>query len=127
MITKKLKIVLIPLYCFLLTSCNHTNYKPIGCPYELKQLYMCTANSAWGLSFDNEILFTDNGLENFKLIRTFENVNGSTDGYANAAFINEESAYVTYFSSDNEYLIVESTRDCGNSWQQLVFRQRNSL
>lgn len=83
---------------------------------------MCTANCAWGLSFDNEILFTDNGLENFKLIRTFENVTSSADGYANAAFINEESAYVTYFSSDNEHLIVESTRDCGNSWQQTLIK-----
>lgn len=120
--TKKFKTVLILFCCFLLTSCNHKDYKLIECPYKLKQLYMCTAKSAWGLSFENKILFTDNGLESFKPIRTLENVNSFTDGYANAAFINEQLAYITYFLSDNEHLIIEYTRDGGKSWQQTLIK-----
>lgn len=120
--TKKFQTVLILFCCFLLTSCIHKDYKPIECPYKLKQLYMCTAKTAWGLSSENEILFTDTGLENLKPIRTLENVNSFTDGDVNAAFINEQLAYITYFSSDNEHLIIEYTRDGGNSWQQTLIK-----
>ncbi len=96
MITKKFTIFLILFCCFSLTACSPKGYKSVVCPYKLKQLHMCSANSAWGLSCENEILFTENGLENFTPVRTLENVNRSTDGYANAAFIDEQAAYITY-------------------------------
>lgn len=119
---KKFKILLILFCCLLLVSCNNTDYKSIECPYKLKQLYMCNAKSAWGLSFENEILFTENGLENFKPVKILENINSFTDGYAKVAFINEQLAYITYFSSDNEHLIVEYTADGGNNWHQTLIK-----
>lgn len=121
---KRIKFVLTLFCCLLFVSCNHKNYKAAACPYQLKQLHMCTATSAWGLSFENEILFTENGLENLKPVRTLENVN-SPDGYVNAAFINEQLAYGTYFSTDGEHLIVEYTRDGGNSWDQTPVKYRD--
>ncbi|MDE7478903.1 MAG: hypothetical protein K2M91_13330 [Lachnospiraceae bacterium] len=88
----------------------------------MKQLTMCDDNVGWGLTLDNEILFTENGIKNFKSIRSLDNTNNSTNGFTDTAFINEQTAYVTYFSSDNEHLVVEYTKNSGASWQQTLIK-----
>lgn len=83
---------------------------------------MCNAQTGWGLTLENEILFTKNGIENFKPVRTLNDMNHSTDAFESAAFINEQIVYITCFSSDSDELIVEYTRDSGASWQQTLIK-----
>lgn len=87
-------------------------------PYQLKQIYMCDAHTGWAISEDNQVLYTDNGVENFTPIKTLENISSATDGFVNAAFVNAQSAYVAYTSEENKDVIVEYTDDGGSTWNQ---------
>lgn len=119
---RKKAVMILPILvcCLLLISLNAENGKPAACPFPLKQIYMCNEKNGWGLSMENEILYTENGIENLIPIKKLENTNKASEGFANAVFMDEQTAYVTYFSSDNEHLVVEYTRDCGVNWQQTL-------
>ena len=69
------------------------------------------------ISLENEILFTNSGVENFFPIKTIRNISQIND-FLNAAFIDEQTVYIAYFPEDNAQLIVEYTNNGGNSWDQ---------
>lgn len=119
---KLLNSLLILILCVPLISCSSEDHSMVSCPYPLKQLYMYDDKTGWGLSMENEILFTENGIENLKPINKIENANSGSDLFTNAVFMDEQTAYITYFSSDNEHLIIEHTRDGGANWQQTLIR-----
>lgn len=81
---------------------------------------MCDAHTGWAISEDNQVLYTDNGVENFTPIKTLENISSATDGFVNAAFIDAQNAYAAYISEDNTDVIVERTDDGGNTWNKTV-------
>lgn len=97
---------------------------PIDSPYHFKQINMFDINVGWGISTDNEILFTNSGMENFISIKSIEGTNKTND-FISADFIDEQTAYVAYFSDDNTHLIVEYTNDGGNSWNQTFVNSNN--
>ncbi len=72
-IFKKLVCLLLALICALhLVSCNSSEPRSVSCPYPLRQLTMLDEQTGWGLSLENEILFTTNGIENFKTLKSYE-------------------------------------------------------
>lgn len=88
--------------------------------YRLKQIYMCGPQKGWAVTTANELLFTVEGPEGFAVVRELEEINAQTDGFLNASFVDERTAYLAYFSSDNVHLAVEYTHDGGASWQQTL-------
>lgn len=118
-IVKKLMCHLLMLCCCLsFVSCNNADYRSVSCPYPLRQLTMFTEQTGWGLSLENEVLFTDNGIEHFEPVRSLEKVNAASDRFVSAAFIDKHTAYTAYFSFDDNQLIFERTKNSGTSWQQ---------
>lgn len=116
---KKLITTLLILFCALpLVSSTSEPFSPVSCPYPLKQLQLFTNGTGWALSMENEILYTESGIKGFKSVKSLENVHDVYDHFANAVFMDDQTAYVTYFSSDNEHLIIEYTHDGGARWQQ---------
>ena len=117
-------VVVLLLLIFSVTGCAgsrdkiYDNVVKLNCPYQLKQISMCDDNTGFGISTDNEILFTTNGVENFVPIKKIENINSMSEGFLNAAFIDEQTAYVAYLSEDNKNITVEYTDDGGNNWHQ---------
>lgn len=111
---KKLITTLLILFCALpLVSSTSEPFSPVSCPYSLKQLQLFKSKTGWALSMENEILYTESGIKGFKSVKSLENVHDVYDHFANAVFMDAQTAYVTYFSSDNEHLIVEYTHDGG--------------
>lgn len=62
-------------------------------------------NTGWGLSMENELLFTTDGVEHFETVRRYETA--SFDRFASAAFIDSQTAYTAVFSPDDNQLVVE--------------------
>lgn len=102
------------------TKKDFLDFKQINSPYQLKQIYMQNTYKGWAVSTENEVLITDNGIEEFTVVKTIEGINPATDAFVNAAFVDEETAYVAYFSEDNRNLVIEYTKDRGRSWQQTI-------
>lgn len=100
------------------------NYIKIDLPYQLKQIKMYDGFVGWAVSVDNEILFTNSGVENFTSIKTIENISQTND-FLSAAFIDKQTVYVAYFAEHNAHLIVEYTNDSGNSWNQTLINNNN--
>lgn len=95
---------------------THYIYEQIDIPYTLNQITMYNSDKGWALSTDNELLFTDSGIENFTTVKKFETTN--PDHVVNAAFVNEQTICTAYFSQDNTYPTVEYTTDGGTVWKQ---------
>lgn len=115
---KTIKVIVLGFGCSVfLISCN--TYKQTPCPYLLKQIYMCDTEIGWALSMENEVLFTEKGIQNFQVVKQVTDISRYTDGFINATFIDEYSAYITYFVADNENLVVEYTNDGGVVWKQI--------
>ena len=125
MTKKALKILPLLLLPLFLLSFRHTDFERTACPVLLKQLSLYSNKTGWGLSLDNEILYTTQGLEAFEPVKTLDGLNPASDGYVNAAFVDEQTAYITCFSSDNEHLVIESTHDCGITWNQTLIPYDN--
>lgn len=106
--------------CAASTDKTSYTYKQIDSQYQFKQIHMCDVYKGWAITTENEILFTDNGIENFVSIKKFGEINSATEGFLNAAFLDEQTAYVTYFSPDTIHLIVEYTDDAGKNWSQTL-------
>lgn len=116
---KKLITILLILLCALpLVSGSSERFSPVSCPYPLKQLQLFNSQTGWALSMENEILYTESGIKGFKCVKSLENIDDVYDHFANAVFMDEQTAFVTYFSSDNAHLIIEYTHDRGARWQQ---------
>lgn len=90
----------------------------IDCPYPLKQLYMCDAYKGWAVSAENEVLYTDSGIEDFAPVKKLEHISSASDSFVNAAFPDAQTAYVAYLSEDNTHIIVDYTDDGGAVWNQ---------
>ena len=125
MTKKALKILPILLLPLFLLSFRHTDFERTACPYPLKQLSLYSGKTGWGLSLDNEILYTTQGLEALEPVKTLDGLNPASDGFANAVFLDEQTAYITCFSSDNEHLVIEFTNDCGITWNQTMIPYDN--
>lgn len=126
---KKNVVLIIILLSFILGCATNIeqpsfNCTPIDSPYQFKQINMFDINVGWGISTENEILFTNSGMENFISIKNIEATNKTND-FISAAFIDEQTAYVAYFSGDNTHLIVEYTNDGGNNWNQTFVNSNN--
>lgn len=125
MTKKALKILPILLLPLFLLSFRHTDFERTACPYPLKQLSLYSGKTGWGLSLNNEILYTTQGLEALEPVKTLDGLNPASDGFANAVFLDEQTAYITCFSSDNEHLVIEFTNDCGITWNQTLIPYDN--
>lgn len=117
-VVKTLCILLIFACCLPLAACGHSGPNPVSCPYPLRQLAMSDDKTGWGLSLANEVLYTDNGIEDFETVRGPLPADTSSNRFASAAFVNARTAYTAYFSSADNQIIVEHTSDSGASWQQ---------
>lgn len=105
-IFKKLVYLLLALICALhLVSCSGSEPQSVSCPYPLRQLTMLDEQTGWGLSLENEVLFTTDGVEHFETVRRYETA--SFDRFASAAFIDSQTAYTAVFSPDDNQLVVE--------------------
>lgn len=114
-----MKKIVVKIVCILLlASCINSDYKSVSCSYPLRQLTMYDEKTGWGLSLENEVLFTEDGMEHFKPVRSLENAGNSSDRFASAAFIDQQTAYTAYFAFSDNQLIVERTKDSGRNWQQ---------
>lgn len=120
MTRKVLKILPILILTLFLVSFKRTDFERIDTPYPLKQLALYSDGTAWGLSLENEVLYTTQGLEAFEPVKTLDDLNPASDGFASAVFLDEQTAYTAYFSSDNEHLVIESTHDNGITWNQTL-------
>lgn len=111
-------ILLILVCCLPLVSGGSTESPTVFCPYPLRQLTMYNEKTGWGLSLENEVLFTENGIGHFEPVRRLEQIDTASDRFASAAFIDQQTAYAAYYSMENKQIIVEHTKDSGASWQQ---------
>lgn len=114
---KKLVCLLLALICSLqIISCSGSEPRPVSCSYPLRQLTMLDEKTGWGLSLENEVLFTTDGIEHFETLRRYETA--SFDRFVNAAFLDSRTAYTAFFSLDDNQLIIDRTSDSGASWRQ---------
>lgn len=118
-ITIKIICILLILVCCLpLVSGGSIEDASVFCPYPLRQLAMYNEKTGWGLSLENEVLFTENGIGHFEPVRKLEQIDTASDRFASAAFIDQQTAYTAYYSMEDKQIIVEHTKDSGASWQQ---------
>lgn len=114
---KKLMYLLLALICALqLVSCSGSKPRPVPCSYPLRQLTMLDEKTGWGLSLENEVLFTTDGIEHFETLKRYETA--SPDRFVSAAFLDSRTAYTAFFSPDDNQLIIDRTSDSGASWRQ---------
>lgn len=70
---KKFVCILLAAACCLpLLSCSGSDFQTVSCPYSLRQIAMPDKNTGWGLSMENELLFTTDGVEHFETVRRYE-------------------------------------------------------
>lgn len=119
--TLKIVCILLIFVCTLpLVSGGINDAQSVSCPYPLRQLAMFDEKTGWALSLENEVLFTENGIEHFSPVRSINYINTAADRFASAAFIDPQTAYTAGYSSEDNQIIVEHTKDCGASWQQTL-------
>ena len=90
---------------------------PSDIPYSLRKAAMCNTKEGWALSAEDEILFTDSGIENFSVTRQLESVSRLNDGQADLCAVDRQSAYAAYISEEGR-LLVDYTTDGGDNWKQ---------
>ncbi len=95
---------------------NQYNIEPITSKHSYKQFQMFDENVGWALTDENEVLYTTTGYENFYTIRKVESVDVVTNNYMYADFVDENTAYIVYFSETGTKIIVEYTLNAGKSW-----------
>lgn len=117
---KKMNLLVVLCVC-LLSGCRsqQINIAQIDIPYELKEISMCCEEKGWALTAQNEVLFTDSGVEDFAPVRKLDGVSSENDGAVDVCFVDERTVYAAYLSEDGS-LTVEYTKDGGNSWQQTL-------
>ena len=105
------------IWCFTGCANSSDKYAQIDIPYQLKDISMYDTDKGWALTTENEILFTDNGIENFTPVRKFDGISVAGDYFMDVCFVDEKNVYAAYFSENGD-LMVEYTRDGGKNWQQ---------
>lgn len=119
---KSTKIILALIILFILTLIIAGIYKnkykivPIIENESYKQLQMFDDKTGWALTSDNRILYTTNGYEEFYTTRKIEKIDAVSDNYVYADFMDENTAYVVYFSEIGTKIVVEYTLNAGKSW-----------
>ena len=93
---------------------------PLDTRYRLKQIQMCGPEQGWALTTENELLFTRGGTGRFFTVRQIGETDSRTEGFVSAFFLDEQRAYLAYFSPDQEHLVVEHTGDGGSTWQETL-------
>lgn len=97
----------------------------IDSPYPLKQIAMFGNTIGWGLSLNNEVCYTERGISGLSVLKKIENIYPDSDGFVNAFFLNESTAYFSYFTFDGLYINVSYTMDAGKNWEdtQIPFQK----
>ena len=70
----------------------------------------------WAVTQNNEILYTQEGCNNFYNVRKIEATNVTTENYLYANFISPTTAYIVYFSENGTKVMIEHTDNAGQSW-----------
>lgn len=107
--------------CFTGCAKSTGKYVQVDIPYQLKEISMCDTAKGWALTVENEILFTDTGVENFTPVWKCDEISGAGDYFMDVCFVDEQNVYAAYFSKNGD-LTVEYTRDRGESWQQTLVK-----
>lgn len=68
-------------------------YKQLECSYLLKQIDLWDSQVGWAVTKENEVLYTQNGIENFQVVKKVTDIDASTEGFLSAALIDEWNAY----------------------------------
>lgn len=74
-------------------------YKQLECSYLLKQIDLWDSQVGWAVTKENEVLYTQNGIENFQVVKKVTDIDASTEGFLSATLIDEWNAYITYFAT----------------------------
>lgn len=98
--------------CLFLSGCSGSSYDVDT----FKQLTMVDEQTGWALSAENEVLYTQSGTNRFSCVHKITDLSHASDGYADAYFLNETTAYLAFFSGQN--IVVEITKDAGKTWSQ---------
>ncbi len=88
--------------------------------YQLKQLEMLDAKCGWAITTENELVYTENGLSSFEVVKSFDEISKVTDGFIHADFIGENTVYAAYFEAETQELVVEYTVDKGTNWDKTI-------
>lgn len=86
--------------------------------YQLKQIEMLDEQCGWGITVENELVYTQAGLSGFSVRKSFDGISRTTDGFLHADFVGNHIAYVTYYEDGTQELVVEYTSNQGESWQK---------
>lgn len=93
---------------------------PVDASYQLKQIYILDGQKGWALSSQNELLFTEDGVENFVLVKDIAEEAGGKDASVGIFPEDESTVHVAYIAPDRQAIVVESTFDAGTNWSQTV-------
>lgn len=115
-----LSMLLLLTGCFAPETTGTAGCKAVDSAYAFKQVFMCDTRTGWALTTENELLFTDDDLEEFSIVKKLEGINSGTNGFASASFLNGQTVYLAYFPEDDGYLAVEYTNDGGVTWQKTL-------
>lgn len=89
----------------------------IGNGVVCKGLVMFDSDNGWLLTQENEVQRTTSGLAGFTTVHTVPAARLS-DGFAEACFLDENTAYTVSYAEDAAELRIIYTRDGGASWQE---------
>ncbi|MCM1039783.1 MAG: glycoside hydrolase [Ruminococcus sp.] len=101
-------------------SGNEDGVRLLDCPYQLKQIYLYDENTGFGISTDNEVLFTESGIEDFVPVRKIEDIYSLSDSAINASLVDGQTIYVSYLSEADKSIVVEYTTDGGKKWNRTL-------
>lgn len=88
-----------------------------GIEEPLKQIAMCDGQKGWALNAENELLHTTSGIGHFKCVKTFDKMLPASEGEISLCGVDENTAYLAYFSIDGENILIEYTTDGGENWE----------
>ncbi len=92
--------------------------------YQLKQLEMLDEKCGWAVTTENELIYTENGLSSFEVVKIFDEISKVTEGFIHADFIGENTVYAAYFEAETQKLVVEYTVDKGTNWDKTIIPYR---
>lgn len=98
---------------------EQVNISKVDSSYTLSEVAMCNIHEGWGLTTNNELLFTDAGVENFSVVRQFEGASSLNDGLVDICAVDRQTVYAAYISEDCR-VCVESTKNSGSSWHKTL-------
>ena len=117
--------ILIVLFCCISGTCACSGEKKIGRFAQdrlnsninsFKEISMFDDQAGWALTGENEVFYTENGVEDFQSVHKVETADAITDYFVDACFVDESLMYLAYFNGES--IILEYTTDRGKSWSQ---------